>query len=152
MVKKGVIIHYLAHQISTNKNNPSKMNLQLRKMETQPNTAQQNNPEQTLTQEQKLILRNLKRILNSQKTTLRSLRNIEWRIVKVETNKVNQVLTCISTNDITKLSELIYAGTKLVCEKIEIPSKITKGKSKPGWEFQLETQIKNLRKQLKMIK
>ena len=35
----------------TNKNSPSKMNHQLRKMETptQPSTTQQNNPEQTLT-------------------------------------------------------------------------------------------------------
>ena len=60
---------------------------------TQPNTTQQNNLE--LTQEQKLILKDLKRILNSEKTTLQSLRNIEWRIVKAETNKVNQVLTYI---------------------------------------------------------
>ena len=42
---------------------------------TQPNTAQQNNPEQTLRQEQKLILRNLDRILNREKTTLPALRN-----------------------------------------------------------------------------
>ena len=111
---------------------------------TQPNTTQQNNLELTLTQEQKLVLRNLKRILNSEKTTLLSLRNIEWRIVKAETNKVNQVLTCISTNNLTELNELIYAGAKLVCEKIGIPSKITKEKSKPGWEFRLETQIKIL--------
>ena len=119
---------------------------------TQPNTAQQNNPEQTLTQELKLILRNLKRILNSEMTTLPSLRNIEWRIIKAETNKVNQVLTCISANNITELNEFIYAGAKSVCEKIGIPSKITKEKSKPGWEFRLETQIKNLQKQLKTIK
>ena len=93
---------------------------------TQPNTAQQNNPGQTLTQEQKLILRNLKRILNSEKTTLPSLRNIEWRIVKAETNKENQILTCISTNNITGLNELIYAGAKLLCEKIGIPQKSRK--------------------------
>ena len=67
---------------------------------TQPNSSQQNNQEQT--QEQKLILKNLKRILNSEKTTLPSLRNIEWRIVKGETNKVNQVLTYKSTNNITE--------------------------------------------------
>ena len=29
-------------------------------------------------------------------------------------------------NNITKLNELIYAGAKLVCEKIWIPSKSTK--------------------------
>ena len=106
---------------------------------TQPNTTQQNNQEQTLTQEQKLILRNLKSILNSEKTTSPSLRNIEWRIVNAETNKVNQVLTYISRNNITELNEVIYAGAELVCEKIGIPSKNTKEKSKPGWEFRLET-------------
>ena len=102
---------------------------------TQPNSAQQNNPEQTLTQEQKLILRNLKTILNSENTTLPSLRNIEWRIVKAETNKVNQVLTCISTNNKTELNELIYAGTKLVCKKIGIPSKITKKRQNQDGNF-----------------
>ena len=73
-----------------------------------------------LTQEQKLILRNLKGNLNSEKTTLPSFRNIEWRIVKAEKNKVNQVLTYISTNNKTELNELIYAGAKLVCVKIGI--------------------------------
>ena len=142
MINK-VIIHYLAHQILTNKNNPSEMN-QIRKIETptQPNTAQPNNPEQTLSKEQKLNLENLKRMLNSEKTILPLLRNIEWRIVKAETNKVNQVLTYISTNNITELNELIYAGAKLVCEKIGILSKSTKKKSKPGWEFRLETLVK----------
>ena len=90
--------------------------------------------------------------MNSEKTTLTSLRNIEWRTVKTETNEINQVLSYISTDNITKLNELIYAGAKLVCEKIGIPSKSTKEKSKPGWEIRLETQMKTLRKKAKMIK
>ena len=65
---------------------------------------------------------------------------------------MNPVLTYIPTNNITDLNELIYAGAKLVSENIRIPSKNTKAKSKPGWEFRLETQIKNLRKQLKVVK
>ena len=90
--------------------------------------------------------------MNEEKTTLPSLRNVEWRTVKTETEKINQVLTYISTNNITELNELIYAGAKLVCEKIAIPSKSKEKKSKSGWEIRLETQIKNLRKQAKMIK
>ena len=50
------------------------------------NSTQPNNPEQTLSQGQKLNLENLKRIMSSEKTTLPSLRNIEWRIVKAEIN------------------------------------------------------------------
>ena len=73
--------------------------------------------------------------MNREKTTLPSLRNIEWSTIKTETNKINQVLPYISTNNITKLNELIYAGVKLVCEKIILPSKSTKKKSKPGWEI-----------------
>ena len=65
--------------------------------------------------------------MNSEKTTLSSLRNKEWRIVKKETNKIYQVLPYISTNNITELDELIYAGVKLVCEKIRIPSKSYEG-------------------------
>ena len=78
------------------------------------------------------------------KTTLPSLRNIEWRTVKTETNKVNQVLIYISTNNITELNELIYAGAKLVCDKTGIHSKSTKEKSKLGREFRLETQIEKI--------
>ena len=52
--------------------------------------------------------------MNSGKTTSLSLRNIEWRTVNLETNKINQVLPHMSTNNITELNELIYAGGKLV--------------------------------------
>ena len=80
--------------------------------------------------------------MSSEKTILPSLRNIEWKTLKIETNKINHILPYISTNNITELNELIYAGAKLVCEKIGIPTKSTKKQSKPGWEIRLETQIK----------
>ena len=67
---------------------------------TQLNNTQPNNPEQTLSQEQKLNLEYLKRIMTEENTTLPSYRNLEWRTVKAERNKVNQVLTYISTNNI----------------------------------------------------
>ena len=77
--------------------------------------------------------------MNGEKTNLLSLRNIEWRTVNTETEKINRVLNYILTSNITELNLLIYAGTKLVCGKIDIPSKSTKKKSKPGWEIRLET-------------
>ena len=66
--------------------------------------TQPNNPQQTLIQEQKVNLENLKRIMNGEKTTIPSLRNIEWGTVKTETKKINQVLPYISTNNITELN------------------------------------------------
>ena len=90
--------------------------------------------------------------MSSEKTILPSLRNIEWKTLKIETYKINHILAYIPTNNITELNELIYAGAKLVCEKIGIPSKSTKKQSKLGWEIWLETQIRKIRKQARMIK
>ena len=76
-------------------------------------------------------------------TTLPSLRNIEWRTLNTETNKINRIIPDISINNITELNDLIYAGAKLVCDIIGVPPKKTSKKpSKPGWEVRLETQIK----------
>ena len=59
-------------------------------------------------------------------TILPSLRNIEWKTLKIEMNKINNILPYIPTNNITELIDLIYAKAKLVCENIGIPSKCTK--------------------------
>ena len=80
--------------------------------------------------------------MNSVKSTLPLLRNIKWRTLKTETNRINQMLPYISTNNISELNDLINAVAKLVCEKIGVPSKSTEKQSKPGWEVRLETQIK----------
>ena len=90
--------------------------------------------------------------MNREKTTLPSLRNTEWRTVKEETNKINQVLPYVSTNYVTELNELIYAVGKLVCET-------NLDSLKKHWE-KIKTRMrnltgnadKNLRKLVKIIK
>ena len=49
----------------------------------------------------------------------------------------------MSTKNITELNELIYAGAKLVSEKIGVPLKNTNKKSKPGWDIRLEADMKS---------
>ena len=53
-------------------------------------------------------------------TTLPFLSYQNRKTVKVETEKINELLTHISTNNIKELNELIYARAKLVCEKIGV--------------------------------
>ena len=64
----------------------------------------------------------IKRIMFEKKTTLQLLRNQNWKTVKTETEKINK-LTHIFMNNIMELNKLIYAGVKLVCDKIDISSK-----------------------------
>ena len=83
---------------------------------TQANNALPNNSKQALSDEQKVNQESLKGIINREKTALLSLRNIKLRQAKTEMNKINQVLTYISTNNI--IEKKIYEREKLVCEKI----------------------------------
>ena len=83
--------------------------------------------------------------MNSEKTILPSLRNIEWKTLKKKTNKIDHILPYLLTNNITELNELIYAGAKLVSEKNWITSKRTK-------KHRLEMQIKKIRKQARLMR
>ena len=122
------------------KNNPTKKNCKLRQIKNTrlPNDTLPSNQEETLSQEQKINLENVKRIMSSEKTILQSLRNIEWKTLKIETNKIIHILPYIPTNNITELNELIYAGAKLVCEKIEIPQKSHEETVKTGMGNSIE--------------
>ena len=71
---------------------------------------------------------------------------------KVETEKVNKLLTNILTCNISELKELIYEGAKLVCDKISVPQRNLDRNKKPGWEIKLEVLIKKLRQQAKVLK
>ena len=68
----------------TSTNNQEQSNLNESLISENRNTTP-NYTEQTPTQEQKINLEKLKRIMNEQKSTLPSLRNIEWRTIKMET-------------------------------------------------------------------
>ena len=51
----------------------------------------------------------------------------------IETEKVYKLLPNITTN--TELNELIYAGEKLICDKIGIPFRNPNRNTKPVWKF-----------------
>ena len=60
------------------------------------------------------------RIMNEQNTTLLLLTN---RVENIQdgTGKNKSSINIYTNKNITELNELIYAGVKLVCEKIGVP-------------------------------
>ena len=77
--------------------------------------------------------------------TLPSLSKQEWKTAKVETEKTNKLLTNIPTGNITELNVLIYAGVRLVSDKIVVSRRNSNRNTKPRWEMSLEGQVKELR-------
>ena len=65
---------------------------------------------------------------------------------------VNKLLSNIPTGNITELNELLSAGGKLVCHKIDVPQRNSIKNSKPGWEIRLDGLVKKLWQQSKLLK
>ena len=95
-----------------------------------------------LMQKDRINLELTKKFITEKKTTIPPLRNLDRKKVKVETEKVNKLLPNIPTSNVTELNKLIYAGVKLVCDKIGIPQRNPNKNIKPGWEIRLERKIK----------
>ena len=76
---------------------------------------------------------------------LPSLRNQNWKNVKVEIEKVNKLLNLIPTDNFTEMNVLIYAGENLVGDEIGLLLRNPKISTEPGWEMRLEGQIIKLR-------
>ena len=70
--------------------------------------------------------------MSAQKGTLPTLRNQDWKKVKVTIEEINKLLKYIPTHNITELNELISAGAKLVTDKIGIPLMNPNRRTKPG--------------------
>ncbi len=69
----------------------------------------------------KISIELVKKITPEKMTALRSFWNQDKKNVKLETEKIDKLLPNIPTDDITDLNEIIYAGAKIVQEKICFP-------------------------------
>ena len=78
--------------------------------------------------------------MSEKKITLSSLKNQDWKILKVESEKNKRIINTY----LNELHQLIYAGRKLVGHKTRVSLKKTNRNSKSGGKIRLETQIRDL--------
>ena len=98
-----------------------------------------------LTPKDRINLELIKKIMSEKRITLPSLRDQDWKKENVETEKVNKLLLNVPTGNITEQNKLIYAGAKLVCDKIGFPQGNSSTNTKRRWKIRLEGRIKKLR-------
>ena len=75
---------------------------------------------QILTQEDKMNVDLMKKIMTENKTTLPSPKTQDWEKIQAKKQKVNELLTNIPTGNITELNELIYINAELFCDEIDV--------------------------------
>lgn len=85
---------------------------------------------------------------NKEKRRVPNLRTDNKQKLRLEVEKVNNLLEKINSPDITTTNNLIYAGAVVVTERLGVKWKQSKNPKEPAWKNRLEKQIKLLRKDL----
>ena len=80
-----------------------------------------------------------------------NLRYIERKKVKVATNKINKVISIITTENITETNTLIKAAANCVVDMVEYKQRETNDKREPHWRRRILEKQKKLRKDLGQI-
>ena len=68
-----------------------------------------------------------------------------------ETAKVDKVLSKFKTHNITKTSELFYAGAVVVTNRLGVKIDKVAGRKEPMWKRRLQNKIKELWKYLSQV-
>ena len=104
--------------------------------------------------EEKMIVKRLKEImLSDKKESIPSLKKVNFKKLKEEIDLVNGVIENITTENITEVNHLMYAGANVVAERLgKMRKHSKKGEQKePWWKRRIEKNIKQWRHDISRI-
>ena len=90
-------------------------------------------------------------IERGRKDKLPALKYVPKKKLLEETAKADKVLSKFKTNSITKTNELFYAGAVVVTNRLGVKIDKVAGRKEPMWKRRLQSNIKELRKDLSQI-
>ena len=90
-------------------------------------------------------------IERGRKDKLPALKYVPKKKLLEETAKADKVLSKFKTHSITKTNELFYAGAVVVTNRLGVKIDKVAGRKEPMWKRRLQSNIKELRKDLSQI-
>ena len=105
------------------------------------------------TEEQKVLRRVRELTLSNEKPDLPSLKKVNRKVLKQEVEMVNGIIHNITTETVTDMNNLLYAGAYFVCEKLgKINSGVKKQEVKePWWKRRIQANLIEWRKDLSRL-
>ena len=101
---------------------------------------------------QRVTVENLRKIYVEKKTAEGiSFKKVDKNKLKIEENRVNQVIRHIETKNITETNELIRAATVWVAEQLGLKKTEFRAKKDPWWNRGSEDDIKRIRKDVNIL-
>ena len=97
----------------------------------------------SLDQEEVAIVMEITEVIErGRKDKLPALRNVPKKKLLEETAKFDKVLSEFKAHNITKTSELFYAGAVVVTDRLGVKIDKIDGRKEPMWKRKLQTKIK----------
>ena len=90
-------------------------------------------------------------IERGRKDKLPALKYVPKKKLLEETAKADKVLSKFKTHSVTKTNELFYAGAVVVTNRLGVKIDKVAGRKEPMWKRRLQSNIKELRKDLSQI-
>ena len=86
-----------------------------------------------------------------ERVKLPALRGVNKSSVKIEVEKMNNLLGRIRRENINVTNDLLYAASVVATEKLGVKITRKKSQGEPMWKRRLQEQVKHLRKDLSRV-
>ena len=114
--------------------------------------AGQNQAKRDLKEEQKEIVNEIEKIIEKGEFGgMKPFKNIDQVKLNKITQKVNEVLVCIETKNITETNNLVRAVETYVAKEMGLKEKRKKEKKDPWWKRRIQNDIAKLRKEISIM-
>ena len=78
-------------------------------------------------------------------------KKVDKKTLKVQTDRVNDVIKYFESKNITETNDLIKAASVLVAEQIGLKKRDYREKNGPRWKRRIEGDIKKLRQSINLL-
>jgi hypothetical protein len=82
--------------------------------------------------------------VTTSRPNLKPLRQVERKVLMNEVRRMDSVLDCVETKDITELNDTILACAAIVSEKVSKNGDVSKKVPEPAWKIRLQRKVKML--------
>ena len=94
-------------------------------------------------------MKNIGRLLNNYYGIM--LKKVDKKVLKVQTDRVNEAIRYLKSKSITEKNNLIRAASVCMVERTELKKAEHRKKNEPRWKRRIEGDIKRLRKEVDFL-
>ena len=105
-----------------------------------------------MSEEHQAIVKKLKKIMVKERTSDGIMfKKVEKKVLKVQTDRVNEAIKYLKSKSIAKTNNLIRAASVSLAEQMRLKKAKHRKKNEPRWKRRIEGDLKRLRQEVNLL-